>query len=92
MMATAEIMVFKTMEGDFSFREVMRDQDGDICGIAPFDAAPMGETLEGLAHDIGLFLKALEMPYLAEEDLEFDEDQDAELVEVYKDTGGSNVH
>ena len=64
------------MEGDFSFREVMRDTDGDICGIAPHDAAPMGETIEGLAFDLGLFIKALEMPFLCEEDLEYEEDQE----------------
>ena len=92
MMATAEIMVFKTMEGDFSFREVMRDADGDICGIAPHDAAPMGETLEGLAHDLGLFIKALELPFLCEEDLEYDEDQEIEMMEVHKEVSGGNVH
>ena len=92
MNATAEIMVFKTMEGDFTFREVMRDTDGDICGIAPHDAAPMGETLEGLAFDLGLFIKALEMPFLSEEDLEYDEDQEIEMIEVYKEVSGGNVH
>lgn len=92
MMATAEIMVFKTMEGDFTFREVMRDTDGDICAISPNDISPYGETLEGLAYDLGLFIKALELPFLCEEDLEFDEDQEVEMMEVYKEVSGGNVH
>ena len=41
---------------------------------------------------IGLFIKALEMPFLCEEDLEYDEDQEVEMMEVHKEVSGGNVH
>ena len=90
MIATAELIVFKTMEGTFGFREVVRDEDGDIVGVSPEEITPFGNSLEELAYDLTMFVASLEKPYLCEEDLEYEElDGEVEIVQV---EGGSNVH
>ena len=83
-------MVFRTMEGTLTYREVVRDEDGDIVGVSSHDVCPMGNSLEELTADLMLFAAALERPYLAEEDLEY-EDGDVDI-EVLKSEGGANVH
>ena len=83
-------MVFRTMEGTLTYREVVRDEDGDIVGVSSHDVCPMGNTLEELTADLMLFAQALERPYLAEEDLEY-EDGEFDL-DVVTSEGGANVH
>ena len=83
-------MVFRTMEGILTYREVVRDEDGDIVGVSSHDVCPMGNTLEELTADLMLFAQALERPYLAEEDLEY-EDGEFDL-DVLTSEGGANVH
>ena len=83
-------MVFRTMEGTLTYREVVRDEDGDIVGVSSHDVCPMGNTLEELTADLMLFAQALERPYLAEEDLEY-EDGEFDL-DVLTSEGGDNVH
>ena len=83
-------MVFRTMEGTLTYREVVRDEDGDIVGVSSHDVCPMGNTLEELTADLMLFAQALERPYLAEEDLEY---EDGEFdIDVVTSEGGDNVH
>jgi hypothetical protein len=90
MITTAELMVFRTMEGTLTYREVVRDEDGDIVGVSAHDVCPMGNTLEELTADLMLFAQALERPYLAEEDLEY---EDGEFdIPVVTSEGGENVH
>ena len=83
-------MVFRTMEGTLTYREVVRDEDGDIVGVSSHDVCPMGNSLEELTADLMLFAQALERPYLAEEDLEY-EDGEFDL-DVVTSEGGANVH
>ena len=83
-------MVFRTMEGTLTYREVVRDEDGDIVGVSAHDVCPMGNSLEELTADLMLFAQALERPYLAEEDLEY---EDGEFdIDVVTSEGGANVH
>jgi len=90
MITTAELMVFRTMEGTLTYREVVRDEDGDIVGVSSHDVCPMGNSLEELTADLMLFAQALERPYLAEEDLEYDDG--AFDIPVVTSEGGENVH
>lgn len=90
MIATAELVVYKTIDNNFSFREIIRDQDGDICGVSPFDAAPEGNTLEDLAEDLKMFIKTLLKPVVDENDLEFE--GDPLEIEVFTDQGEGHVH
>lgn len=90
MIATAELMLFRTLEGFFCFKEVVRDEDGEIVGISPDDVSPIGESVEELAIDLMAFAKALERPYLDESDLEYEEDD--EMMAVYGMEAENNVH
>jgi hypothetical protein len=90
MITTAELMVFRTMEGTLTYREVVRDEDGDIVGVSAQDVCPMGNTLEELTADLMLFAQALERPYLSEEDLEYEDG--AFDIPVVTSEGGDNVH
>ena len=83
-------MVFRTMEGTLTYREVVRDEDGDIVGVSSHDVCPMGNSLEELTADLMLFAAALERPYLAEEDLEYEDG--AFDIPVVTSEGGDNVH
>ena len=83
-------MVFRTMEGTLTYREVVRDEDGDIVGVSSHDVCPMGNTLEELTADLMLFAAALERPYLSEEDLEYEDG--AFDIDVITSEGGDNVH
>ena len=83
-------MVFRTMEGTLTYREVVRDEEGDIVGVSSHDVCPMGNTLEELTADLMLFAQALERPYLAEEDLEYEEGEFD--LDVVTSEGGENVH
>jgi hypothetical protein len=78
------------MEGTLTYREVVRDEDGDIVGVSAHDVCPMGNSLEELTADLMLFAAALERPYLAEEDLEYEEGEVD--IEVLSSEGGANVH
>lgn len=90
MITTAELMVFRTMEGTLTYREVVRDEDGDIVGVSAQDVCPMGNSLEELTADLMLFAAALERPYLSEEDLEYEDG--AFDIPVVTSEGGDNVH
>ena len=83
-------MVFKTMEGTLTYREVVRDEEGDIVGVSSHDVCPMGGSLEELTADLMLFAAALERPYLSEEDLEYEDG--AFDIPVVTSEGGDNVH
>jgi hypothetical protein len=78
------------MEGTLTYREVVRDEDGDIVGVSAHDVCPMGNSLEELTADLMLFAAALERPYLAEEDLEYEEGEVD--IDVLTSEGGANVH
>jgi hypothetical protein len=78
------------MEGTLTYREVVRDEDGDIVGVSAHDVCPMGNSLEELTADLMLFAAALERPYLAEEDLEYEDG--AFDIPVVTSEGGDNVH
>ena len=52
-------------EGEtYAIHTVYYDKDGNINGWCEIGAAPNGETIEELKHDIGLMLIALEKPIL----------------------------
>ena len=91
MIGSSEVMVYKDEEGFFSFREVIRDEDGDLCGISPHDISPIGKTLNELAEDLTLFIKAIQEDYLDFEELEFDE-SDEEEEKIFTMKGRGNVH
>ena len=76
---TSEVRVYKNMEGEFSFRETIWDEDGELWGISPFAISPYGDTLKQLAEDLTKFINALKIDYIDENELEFEEDFEVEI-------------